>query len=143
MRRKLGLLVLAQFVGMLCLFGGLVLVVVAVQHNSAIDSGLCSGVSGTTFGSCGSRESYVLPVILAGFGYLIAMIGFVSARRLALKTFGRSGLRRAIRRRRPAGMGMPGMPGGPTGLPGMPGGPPEFPGGLPPGTPGSPSGPPL
>jgi len=140
-RRKLRWLVLAQFVGMLCLFGGLVLVMVTVQHNSEIDSGLCSGISGS-LGSCGSHESYVLPVVLAGFGYLMAMIGFISARRLALKTFGRSGLR-VMRRRRPAGMGVPGMPGGPMGLPGMPGGPPDFPGGLPPGTPGSPSRPPL
>jgi len=134
-RRKIRWLVLAQCVGMLCLMGGAVWCILVVKHNGQTAIGI-----GTT------QESYVFPVVLTAFGYVLAMTGFVAARRLALKHFGRASLAGWLglwRGGRPPGMrGGPGMGGGPgmTGTPGMTDG---FIGGLPPGTPGSPSGPPL
>lgn len=124
-------LVLTQVVGMLCLVGGVIWIMVVISHNASAAVQFCSG------SSCG-RESYVGPVIIAAFGYVAAVTGFITWRRRALKAFGSVGYLGRGRRRRP--MPLPGMPGGPP--LGPPPGDPSFPGDLPPGTPGSPTGPP-
>lgn len=132
LRRVLRLLVLTQVVGMLCLVGGVVWIMLAVAHNASAAVQFCTG------SACG-RESYVPAVVLAALGYVMAMTGFITWRRRALKAFGSMGYFGRGRRRR---MPLPGLPGGPP-LPGSAADPSQFPGGLPPGTPGSPAGPPL
>jgi len=135
----------AQLVGFACLVGGVVLIFQAVDHNSSVGSSYCiirSGLGATIPAGqapCPSPTSYIAPALLAGFGYVVFMAGFL-ARYLLLKRYGRPTWvprgRRSLAQRQML-MQQPGMPGSQLGEP------PGFVGGMPPGTPGSPTGPPL